>query len=201
MNETRPRQSSQVSVPTVPRAKGLAFRTFLNTLEAIRGKETYNAALTAMPREMVEALRYGKLIASGWYPLDWYNAMLKAIVSTSNEGDRVIREIGREAIRADLKGIYKLVFKVLSPETLYSVSSRIFSSYFDTGKAEPLEIRKGYVRIRWTGCTGFDRQTWIVVFSAGEMLLEFAGASNVRLHVISGAGPNDDHAEVHYRWT
>jgi hypothetical protein len=142
------RQSSFGPVEADPHAKGLGFRTFLNALEAIRGREVYDAAIKAMPCELNEALRYGKLIPSGWYPLSWYNAMLNAIVTTTNEGDRIVRETARDAMRRDIKGIYKLVFKFFSPETLYSMTPRVFSSYFDTGKTETLEIRKGFTRVR-----------------------------------------------------
>jgi hypothetical protein len=184
-----------------PKVKGVTLRSAMRALEHLRGKAVCEAATKAMPTQLAEALRYGTIIASHWYPLGWYRDLQSGIVSATNEGERIIREVEREAARSDMTGVYRVAFKLLSPQKLINLSSRLFSTYYDTGNVETLESRKGYVRIRWSGCTGFSRNIWVGIFASCEMLLELAGAKNIRMHVCSGGGPEDDFAEAEAYWT
>lgn len=77
--------------------------------------------------------------------------------------------------------------------TLVAASSRLFSTYYDTGRVETLQARTGYVRMRWSGCAGFNRSIWLGLFASCELMLEMAGADAVRLHVRAG-GKSEDFA-------
>jgi hypothetical protein len=194
-------RTSYKSIKLGPNVKGLAFRSVMRSLEHLRGQETTNAVIDSLPRELREGLRYGTIIASGWYPIDWYRTVLASIVTTTGDGERVVKAIGRESTRLDLTGVYKLVYKLLSPETLLTLTSRMFSNYYDTGKLEAQDARKGHVRMCWSGCKGFDRNMWIELMGSSEMMLKLAGATNIRLHAIAGGGPEDDHFELQGLWT
>jgi hypothetical protein len=183
---------STTPVETGPKVKGVTIRSLMRSLEQLRGKKVYEAVVNAMPPGLADAVRYGTIIASKWYPLEWYRGIHAAIVSATGEGERIICEIERESARYDMTGIYKVAFKVLSPETLIGISARLFSTYYDTGKLEKVESRKGYVRMRWTGCKGFNRTIWAGMFASCEVMLELAGAKNVRFHTLSGGGEHDD---------
>ena len=183
-----------------PNVKGITLRSAMRALEQLRGKAVSEAATKAMPAELADAVRYGTILASRWYPISWYKDLHSGIVSATNEGDRIIREVEREAARADMTGVYSIAFKLLSPQTLISLSSRLFSTYYDTGSVETVEARKGYVRIRWSGCTGFNRTIWLGIFASCEMMLELAGGKNVRTHVRAG-GQEDDFADAEAYWT
>jgi hypothetical protein len=153
-----------------------------------------------MPPELADGIRYGTILTARWYPISWYRELHAAIVSATNEGERIIRAVEREAARADMTGVYSVAFKLLSPQTLMAISSRLFSTYYDTGRVEMLESRNGYVRTRWSGCTGFNRNIWVGLFASCEMLLELAGAKSVRMHLLAGGG-DDDYAEIEAYWT
>ncbi len=186
---------------TVPKVKGVTLRSAMQALERLRGKALCEAAIQLMPLELAEGMRYGTILASRWYPVSWYRDLHSAIVSATNEGERIIRMVEREAARSDMTGVYRVAFKLLSPETLINLSSRLFSTYYDTGRAETLDSRKGYVRVRWSGCTGFNRNIWAGLFASCEMMLELAGAKNVRMYVRAGGGQEDDFAETEAYWT
>ena len=184
-----------------PKVKGVTLRSAMRALEHLRGKALCEAATKAMPGEVGDALRYGTILASRWYPISFYRDLHSGIVSATNEGDRIIRELEREAARGDMTGVYSIAFKLLSPQTLISLSSRLFSTYYDTGSVQALDARKGYVRMRWSGCTGFSRTIWVGIFASCEMMLELAGGKNVRMHVRAGGGQDDDFAEAEAYWT
>jgi hypothetical protein len=184
-----------------PKVKGVTLRSALQALERLQGSAAREAAIKAMPAELADAFRYGTIIASRWYPMRWYCDLHSAIVSTTSGSERIIREVERDAARADMTGVYSFAFKLLSPQTLIGLANRLFSTYYDTGTVETLESRKGYVRIRWVGCTGFSRNTWVGIFASCELLLELAGAQHIRVHVRSGGGAGDDWAEAEAYWS
>lgn len=183
-----------------PKVKGVTLRSAAHAFRRIR-EQHYDTMLGALPRELADALRYGGIAASKWYPIEWYRALHAGMISATNEGERIIREVERSAARADMTGVYRLVFKLLSPQTLIGLSARLFSTYYDTGRVETIESRSGYVRLRWTGCTGFDRNIWAGVFASSEEMLELAGARSVRIHVLQGGGQGNDFAEAEAFWT
>lgn len=184
-----------------PKVKGIAFRSALRALEQLRGAPTVENTITAMSPELQSAIRYGTLIASGMYPVEWYRDLFSAIVTTTKETESLIREIGREAARLDMTGIYRHAFKLLSPQALFGLSARLYSNYYDTGSIVIVESRKGFAQARWTNCVGFDRNLWVEVIASAEMYLELAGATHIRMHIVSGAGPGDSAAEVQAHWT
>lgn len=183
-----------------PQVKGIAVRSALRALEQLRGTPTVEAVITATPKELGTAIRYGTIMASSWYPMEWYREFFAAIVATTGDNDRTVREIGRESARIDMTGVYKAAFKLLSPQALFGLSARLFSNYFDTGSVSIVESRKGFAHARWTGCAGFDRNLWLETFGSCEMYLELAGATHVRLRVLSGGAAADDHAELQAHW-
>ena len=184
-----------------PKVKGVTLRSALQALERLRGKAIYDATVAAMPSDLAEAVRYRTIIASKWYPIEWYCAVHAAMMTATHEGERLIRDVERDAARADMTGVYSIAFKLLSPQTLINLSSRLFSTYYDTGSVETLEARKGYVRIRWSGCTGFNRTIWVGIVASCEYMLELAGAKNVRVYLRYGGGDGDDFAEGEAFWT
>lgn len=183
-----------------PQIKGIAIRSALRALERLRGTPAVEAATLAMPKELGSAIRYGTVMASSWYPIEWYRDFFAAIIATTGDNDRILRDIGREAARIDMTGIYKAAFKLLSPQALFGLSTRLFSNYYDTGSVVIVESRKGFAHAKWSNCTGFDRSLWLEIFGSIEMYLELAGATHVRLRVVSGAGATDDHAELQAHW-
>jgi hypothetical protein len=180
--------------------KGVALRSAAKSFEHLRGSKTFAELLDAAPKQLADELRYGTLAASRWYPIGWYRDLHTAMQKVTGEGERMIREVEREASRSDMTGVYRIAFKLLSPQTLFNMSERLFATYFDTGKVETVESREKYIRVRWSHCTGFSRTVWLGVFASCEVMLELAGAKNVRVHVLSGGGSSDDFAEAEGYW-
>lgn len=191
---TKPNQSS-------PRVKGIAFRTVVKTLDQLRGDAVVERALRKLPAYLGDGLRHNTISASNWYPIDWYRDLFSAIVSTTGEGEAIVREIGHRAAYADMSSVYKGIYKLLSPEVVLALSARLFSNYYDTGSVKIVESREHFVRATWTGCVGFDRNLWLEVLASCETYLELSGAHDVRTLVHSGAGANDDHMDVRAQWT
>ncbi len=184
-----------------PRVKGLSFRTNYKAFQRYKGEKVLALALDLMPPELASAFRYGEILASGWYPTSWYRDMHGAMRSATGLGLELPRLLGHEGIREDLESVYKqLLLRMLSPERLFALSQRLFNTYYSKGSVDVTEQRRGYVRARFQGCTGFDENMWAELLGANEMLLQMAGATSVRIVVLSGAGAAE-HADAEARWT
>jgi hypothetical protein len=74
---------------------------------------------------------------------------------------------------------------VLSAQTLVATGLKHFSRIYDTRSAAVTEERDGSVRVRWSGCTGFDRNMWVEILGACERLGELTG-KNPRGTILEG---------------
>lgn len=182
-----------------PRAKGLAFRSVMKALEHLEGADAVARSLSAMPVPLGEALRYGAMTASGWFPLADYRAMWDGIQTGTGNRRDVPRAIGRECVRNDLNVVHRFVMGALSTETVIRLATRIFNSYYDTGKASAEWIAPRTIRVRWWGCTGFSRAMWTEVRGSVEMFAEVSSAGRASCSIVTGGG-DEDAMEADVRW-
>ena len=187
--------------PKAVRAKGMAFRAFLATLERLRGADKVEETLAALPPEIGSALRLGEVVANGWYPVEWYRELHAAMNRACNEvGFDLSRRIGFESTLADFKGIYRLLLRVVSSETLVKQAPRLFGIFFDGGEVAMLEVDKGFGVIEFTGWNGFDRAIWNDISGAVEGFLVARRAFDVRSRVLRGGGL-DGTLRLECRWS
>lgn len=187
--------------PPGPKVKGVAFRTVEGCFLELRGTEARRRADEHLPGELVDAFRYHTVLASGWYSVTLYKALLAAFRKATGEGPELPREIGKLAVRLDMAGVHKQILaKVLSPQALLGMSQRVFSTYYDTGTFSIVDSRSGFVRARATGCLGWDENMWHEVIGSSESLLEIAGAKHIRMRTLQGGKDGDDQLEVEARW-
>lgn len=184
-----------------PRVKGVAFRSVHASLGKLRGKSAQQAALAACGDELRDGFTYGAIVPGGWYPIEWYKELFQAIRSSTGEGKELVHEIGRQCTRDDMSGIYSMLAKLISPQSLLSLSQRVFSNYYSVGKVEGVESRKGYSQARWTSCLRFDENMWTEILGSCAQLLEIGGAQNVRARILSGGTDGSDSMEAAAHWS
>jgi len=184
------------------KVKGVAFRTILLCFAELRGPEARDQALELMTPELADHYRYHTLLATHWYPIALYRDAFRALRAVRGDGPDLPRAIGKLAARHDMSGVHKQILaRLISPQALLGISQRVFNTYYDTGKFELLESRRGYVHCMFQDCFGFDENMWSEVAGSCESLLEIAGAGNVRIRLLQGARDGDSHAELEARWT
>lgn len=181
--------------------KGVAFRSVMNSTAALRGEVARDKCYAAMDREVADKLKYGQVIPSGWYPIGWYKAMWAGVLAGTGGGPELVRQVGFECMRLDTGGVYRLVMRLLSPETVFAASSRFYSSYYDTGALTITERSPGFARASWKGCIGFNRTMWIEVIASGEALVELAGGKAVRHRIVEGGRDGDPDTVSELRWS
>jgi hypothetical protein len=173
------------------RVKGVAFRSVIASLEELRGAAAVESMYARLPEAARGTVRYS-IVNTGWYGIELYRALLEAIEAEGADQPNFLRRIGGLSIRRDITGVYRVLFKILSPETILALSGKLFGHYYDTGSVEIAEGRSGYARAEYVGCRGFDRRMWLEILGSAEELLTFGGAKNLEIDITRGgaAGSN-----------
>lgn len=184
-----------------PSIKGIAFRSVYASLGKLRGERAQEAVLAAASEQLREGFTYGAIVAGGWYPIELYKELFAVIRSTTGEGKELVHEIGRQCTRQDMSGVYSVIAKLISPQSLFSLSQRVFSSYYSVGKVKVAESRSGYSHATWSECRRFDENMWSEILGSCVQLLEIGGAKHVRARILKGGQDGDDHMEAAAHWS
>ncbi|MBC7171089.1 MAG: hypothetical protein H5U40_01605 [Polyangiaceae bacterium] len=182
-----------------PNVKGVAFRSVLAVLQELRGEEGVEAVIESLPRDQAEMLRY-TIVNTGWYPISIYRALWAAILRETGESYAIARAIGAASVRRDIKGVYRMLFRALSADTAFTLSSKLFSSYYDAGSVTVEERRKGQALAVYEGCVGFDRTMYEELAGSGEEILRLSGAKDVRMTIVRGGQDGNPACEMLLEW-
>jgi hypothetical protein len=184
-----------------PRAKGVSFRSSQHALAKLRGDDAVARTLDALAEPGLAAkLRAHEILPGGWYPLAWYRDLLGSMRRTTGEGPELMRALGREGVREDLGGVFRIFLLVVSPQFLLSRAAALWSTYYDTGKMIVEDKRPGGVTARAVGCTGFDENLWTGTAGGCEAALVAAGARDVKIEVVEGGRDGDDSMVFRGTW-
>ena len=180
--------------------KGQNFHSVLWALAELRGQEFRDAVLTNVVGEAGDALRYGTLLSSNLYPVAWYRDLFHAALAKVPESPTFARDVGKVSAARDVKGVYRIVFRALSTETLVKQSGRLFKLFYEGGQVDVQEVRSGFARVRYSECRGFDRNLWLDLLGGSEGVLTAAGARDLRFRIEAGGGDGHDHLQATVTW-
>jgi len=184
-----------------PRIKGVALRAIDACYLELRGAKPHTRAHEGMATELRDAHANNLILAATWYPLAWYRDAFRAYREATNDGPDLARQLGYQSIKRDMRGTYKQWFaRMLSPQIMLSLASKLFNTYYDTGTFEVVQAQRGYAHARFSGCRGWDSNLWQDIQGSSVSLLEIAGGREVRLRVTSGGQPADSEAEFEAHW-
>ena len=196
----RPSEATSPSPALAPQVKGLAFRTTMSQVVRLCGADVAERATSALPAELRDALGGGHLLVSGWYPIDWYKAMFRAICNASQGGPGLVRAIGHDALVADTSTLHRPLLRLLSPATLTSLGARYFGRFYNRGSYSVVSSEEQKIALQFVDCAGFDRNMWLEVLGSMEAFVELSGRRDVRAYTRGGAGDEDDWANVVACW-
>lgn len=182
-----------------PKVKGVAFRSVLAILAQLRGEPFVECVLRKMSTEQAHALRY-TVVQTGWYPIALYRALWAAILWECPDGYTFVRTVGGAAIRRDVGGVYRVLFKVLSIDSLLTLSSKLFPYYYDTGSIRNERIAGDRIRSIYEGCVGFDRAMWEELAGSCAELIRMAGAKDVHVGIVRGGQDHSSACVMQIEW-
>lgn len=161
------------------RVKGTAVLSSLRYVRERFGDEPLGRILSALPPEDA-ALQVG-VLASSWYPMP---AFLRFMQESERQLGRqepdLVRNMGRASCDHGVTGVYRIFFRVGSPEFIIGRAARVFSSYYDTGELKVVESLDGRALVELRGLEGSAPQFCERIYGWMQRTLELAGAKNLR---------------------
>jgi hypothetical protein len=173
------------------------FRTVLSLVQDKLGDSGLERALAWMPEDLSEAIRYGRIVPSGWYSVRWFRELLGAAARASGQ-PLFVKEMGRAGLRVEYGSVYRALMRLLAPESLLETGMTHFSQVYTVGKVDPIEFREGYARVYWYKCTDFDCNVWQYLIGACVGMIELSGGKSVQTRILRG-GEHED-LEAIARW-
>jgi hypothetical protein len=164
------------------RVKGTAVRASLRYLQDRFGPTGTGAVLEKVPAEDREQVSSG-LLDSVWYPMPLLLRLMRAASEAHGAAEpELARHMGRASAESGVRGVYKIFFKVGSPQFIISRASRVFGSYYDTGRIRVVESGPGRAVLDLDEFEG-SPEFCLRILGWMEKTMEMAGARNlVPLH-------------------
>jgi hypothetical protein len=162
------------------KVKGTAVQSSLRYVRERFGEDALARVIEALPEGDRAAFGHG-VLASSWYGMDAFlRFMQEAERQLRGQEPDVVRKMGRASCDYGVTGVYKVFFKVGSPEFIISRGARVFSSYYDTGELRIAESGPGRAVAELVGFEGGAPQFCERIFGWMQRTLELAGAKNLR---------------------
>jgi len=141
------------------------------------------------------------VLDSVWYPMSLLLELMRAAVAVHGEGHpELIREMGRASAEYGVKGVYKVFFKVGSPQFIIGRASRVFSSYYDTGRIRVVESGAGRAVLDLAGFDAGAPEFCQRILGWMEKTVEMAGARDLEPSHSLCRHRGDDVCRFEGRW-
>jgi len=162
----------------VARVKGTAVRASLRFLQERFGPTGTGSVLERLEpgdREMVMS----GLLDSVWYPMPLLLRLMRAATEVHGAAEpELLRKMGRASAESGVRGVYKVFFKVGSPQFIIGRAARVFGSYYDTGEIRVVESGPGRAVLDLTNFEG-SREFCQRIQGWMERTMEMAGAKQL----------------------
>jgi hypothetical protein len=152
------------------------------------GPEAYQAALAKLS-EPERALIDGTLLAGSWYPIevwDRFQAAMRA-EALARRGHNALQfsmRNMREAGSVIVRGIYKFLLGLMSPENAVGKFVVVYNRVYSEGRCEIVSNDPGRVVLRYCDCAPVFRTNLTHNFLSSAMfILELNGATGVDGHI------------------
>jgi hypothetical protein len=170
------------------RVKGINFIMFLDAVARIYGVEAKQRLEKEASGELGDALKFGGIVAGGWYNIGLYRSLWRLFGEQLNLDDAGVRLLSQKATALGVNIVYRTLARLTTPTLLISAGKHIFRNYFENGQLDVLESKTGELVIEFSQCYGFDDKIWNHVIGGCLYFLEAAGAKGVGFRVLAGGG-------------
>lgn len=104
----------------------------------------------ALPERVARPL--GMPNAAEWYPLTDYEQALQTLTDLFFEGDASkAAEFGMYNLEHSIRGVYRVIVWMLSPDVLLQKSARLWGTFLNEGKLESVLVSPGVIKLKVTG--------------------------------------------------
>jgi len=112
-----------------PESKGSGFTSAITVLRRMLPVEQLERVLAPLSPETAELVRHPPLPVA-WIPMHHFPELVRSVRAHGFGGDEMkFEEWGRQAMLADLRGIYKMFIRFLSPQFVIERGAKLWAQY------------------------------------------------------------------------
>jgi hypothetical protein len=162
--------------------RGAGLRSLLLAIEKLYGPEKLAAIKGAMPSHV--RAQADRVLPVQWYDVE-VNAQVHVAVRNVIGGGKwdESHRIGIEAARIDFSGIYRVIVRTMSYDTVWNQAQRMWIHYNSQGSAEWTERREGYALGLIRGVAGYNFGLWQSCAGRMEAMLAMTGIKTATVAV------------------
>jgi hypothetical protein len=181
--------------------KGTGLNFLPDYINSKYGKEKFEKWLAALPPASKD-IYSNRIMASSWYPLEAAMAVpLRSICDTFHGGDvKGAWETGRYSADYGLSGVYKLMVKLGSPESLARRATQVLPTYYNPCAMECLEASPGKAVLRVTDFSEMNRYLENRLGGYMERAVEISGGKDVKSCIGASMTKGDKFTEYSFTW-
>lgn len=182
--------------------KGTALVFLPQFIKTNFGEDKFNEWLDVLPPKSREI--YGKsILSSSWYELDdAFTEPLIKICDMFYHGDpREVWQIGRFSADYGLKGVYKILVRLGSPEALAKRAGSVIEKYYNPSVSiECVKAVRKHAVLRVTEFPAWNKHIEYRIGGYMERGIEISGGKKPQVEITSSLTKGHDFTEYDIKW-
>jgi hypothetical protein len=128
--------------------KGTALVSTVRFLKEAHGETAVKRVFSSLPKQERELAEHGFLV-SAWYPIDLLMGLTR--IAKEQLGGDLAKALGRASADYALTTVYKIFFRVGSPQFIISRAATLYRNYYDEGEMRATVAEKGHAILEVSG--------------------------------------------------
>lgn len=180
--------------------KGIAVSARLKWVQKTQGAEGYQRFLAALPPETKDVVE-ARILPHGWVKAQTFIDVLVTIDRLFGKGDLALcRELGAWASAENLPRIFKLFYRLGSPNFLFDQASKLWRNHYDSGALEVIDRSATSGRLVMTDFALPHRAHCLSVLGWAAKSIELSGATVEYAEEERCRCLGDERCELVVRW-
>jgi hypothetical protein len=160
--------------------KGTVLASMVRYLTETFGAPGLQKVLTDLTPE--ERTQVQSVLVSAWYPVPLLLKVMRAAHKHfAAQAPRLYTDMGRASSDYSVTGVYKIFFKMGSPEFIIAKAGSLYQKYYSTGAMQLVVVEKGHAVMDMVGFRDPAPELCDRISGWLGRTLELSGAQDVRL--------------------
>jgi hypothetical protein len=159
------------------------------------------AALMECVAAATQPLVAGPPDAGAWVPFAAFVDVSVAIDRLFGEGDlSLCRELGAHAAEVNLPTVYRLFYRLGSPQYIFRRAAQLWGMHYDSGQLAAMEVGPGTVRLEILAFATPHRAHCLSVLGWAIRSIELSGGTVLAAQEAGCRARGDEACEMHLAW-
>jgi len=187
---------------TEPETKGSGFVGALAQLRKMASTDEFERMVAVLPSDTAELARRPPLPVA-WLPLRQFIDLLRAAHEVLFGGDESkVSDWGRRALIGDLRTIYKMFIRFLSPQFVIERGAKLWDTYMrNAGHVRAITVGERACDVVYEGlpATLMSSAYWAYQRGCLHGVMEATGLRGIEVELVEGGG-DSNHARFRVSW-